>query len=289
VDDGPWTGARWKRAVVAQYAAALRHGELWSKDGTHVLTRIKMARLAEMLSVGPQHRQIRGVLGVFDAYNGWDASDQYPAIWRHQESIHKFIRAEPNAHLIPQSGHNYAPVWAQSGTLHFTQDIRYDSQRVAAVRTRQRSLGIRAWYTMSFSVANETEKTRREIACVLWANSTLGLLLHADHANQAMQGRGTGSKGMLESLPILDINALATWQLEAAEAIWRDFTNREFESFHRCAIDTVRIELDRRVVREMLGLDGEAEDVVKRLRLLLASEPSIHGAKKPVLPEVEDF
>lgn len=94
---------------------------------------------------------------------------------------------------------------------------------------------------------------------------------------------------MLESLPILDINALATWQLEAAEAIWRDFSNREFESFHRCAIDTARIELDRRVVREMLGLDGEAEDVVKRLRLLLASEPSIHGAKKPVLPEVEDF
>ena len=38
------------------------------------------------------------------------------------------------------------------------------------------------------------------------------------------------------------------------------------------------------MVREMLGLDGEAEDVVKRLRLLLASEPSIHGAKKPELP-----
>jgi hypothetical protein len=46
--------------------------------------------------------------------------------------------------------------------------------------------------------------------------------------------------------------------------------------------------LDRRVVREMLGLNGDAEDTVKRLRLLLASEPSIHGAKKPELPTVKD-
>ena len=94
---------------------------------------------------------------------------------------------------------------------------------------------------------------------------------------------------MMESLPILDVNALDTWQLEAAEAIWRDFSNREFDSFHRCAIDLARIELDRRVVREMLGLDASAEDTVKHLRLLLASEPSIHGGKKPVLPAVEDF
>jgi len=137
---------------------------------------------------------------------------------------------------------------------------------------------------MTVPAAEEAEKTRREIACALWANSTLGLLLHADHANQAMQGRGTGSKAMLEGLPILDVMVLDTWQLEAAEAIWRDFANREFDSFHRCAIDPARIELDRRVVREMLGLENGAGDTVKHLRLLLASEPSIHGSKKPELP-----
>jgi hypothetical protein len=103
-----------------------------------------------------------------------------------------------------------------------------------------------------------------------------------------MQGRGRGSKAMLGGLSTLDVRVLDTWQLEAAEAIWRDLANREFESFHRCAIDPPRIELDRRVVREMLGLDNGAEDTVKRLRLLLASEPSIHGSKKPELPVGED-
>jgi len=247
-----------------------------------------MARLGDVASVGPQHRQIRGVLGVFDAYHGWNKSDQFPAIWRHKESIHRGFRADPNARLVPQPRHSYASVWAQSGTLHFTQDIRYDSQRVAAVRTWERTLGVRAWYTITIPAADEVERSRREIACALWANTTLGLLLHADHANQAMQGRGTGNKAMLQDLTVLDVRVLDTWQLEAAEAIWRELANREFESFHRCAMDRARIELDSRVVRDMLGLDGDAEMTIGRLRVLLASEPSIHGSKPPELPVGEN-
>ena len=89
---------------------------------------------------------------------------------------------------------------------------------------------------------------------------------------------------MLEDLPALDVRELDTWQLEAAEAIWRDLADREFESFHRCAVDPARIELDRRVVRDMLGLESDAEMTIRRLRLLLASEPAIHGHKSPELP-----
>ena len=283
VGGGSWTGARWKRGLVTQFASALRRGELWSADGTYILGRIRMARLGDMASVGPQDRQIRGDLGVFDAYHGWNKPEQFPAIWRHKESIHKGLRADPNAHLVPQPTHSYASVWAQSGRLQFTRDIRYDSQRVAAVRTRETALGIRAWFTMTIPASDEVERVRREITCALWAISTLGLLLHADPANQAAQGRGTGNKAMLEDLPVLDVRVLDAWQLEAAEAIWRDFSDREFESFHHCAVDPARIELDRRVVRDMLGLDSDAELTIERLRVLLASEPSVHGSKQPEL------
>jgi hypothetical protein len=288
VDDGPWTGGRWKRALVTQHASAIRRGEFWTSDGTHVLAQIKIVPLSDMLSIGPQDRQIRGSLGVFDSYHGWDRMAQFPAIWRHQESVHKCLRAEPNAHLIPQANHDYSLVWRQAGTLHFTRDIRYDSQRVASVRTQEKSLGIRAWFTMTIPSEDEVDKRRKEIACALWVNSTLGLLLHADCANQAMQGRGTGSKGMLEDLPILDVRTLEAWQLDAAETIWHDFADREFKSFHCCAIDPARSELDTRIVHEMLGLNEDAEETVKQLRFLLANEPSIYGGKMPELPVSEE-
>ena len=287
VGEGPWTGARWKRAVVAQYAAALRRGELWSKDGTHVLTMIKMAQLGDVMSVGPSHRQIRGSLGPFEAFHGFDSLAQFPALWAQEESVQRCIAAEPNAYLVPKPGLNYSSAWDSSGTLHFTPDVRYNSQRLIAVRTRERTLSLSSWFTTIFPL-DDVNNIRHEIACTLWANSTLGLLMHADYAQQAQQGRGRGSRELLLELPIPELREMDFWQLEAAEAIWRDFTNREFESFHRCAVDPARIELDRRVVREMLGLNGDAEETVRRLRFLLANEPSIHGGKKPELPRDED-
>jgi hypothetical protein len=89
---------------------------------------------------------------------------------------------------------------------------------------------------------------------------------------------------MLESLLIPDVINFEAWQLEAAEAIWRDFSNREFESFHKCAIDPSRIELDERVITQMLGLTDDVKQTAKRLRYLLANEPSIYGGKDPILP-----
>ena len=53
---------------------------------------------------------------------------------------------------------------------------------------------------------------------------------------------------------------------------------------HRCAVDPVRIELDGRIVTDLLGLDDQALATITRLRTLLAADPSIHGAKRPDLP-----
>ena len=82
----------------------------------------------------------------------------------------------------------------------------------------------------------------------------------------------------------LDVRKLESWQLDAAQQVWRDFSDRRFLPFYQCAVDPVRIELDERLVRDMLGLGEDAVASVARLRTLLASDPSIHGSKKPALP-----
>ena len=296
----PWKASRWKHGLLGQFAAALGRSELWADDGAHVVGRIPTVAMSKVCNVGPEHKRIRGLTGVFEAYHGpygeaqlpavrnldspgWSQA-QFPAIWSLDSSVHQGLHAEPNAWLVPKPDRDHRPIWSQSGTLHTTCDIRYNSQRVMATITVVQALGIRAWFTLQVYDDDPLFKYRRGIALALWQNSTLGMLLHANHSNRAQQGRGTGNKGMLESLPTLDVRKLESWQLDEARSIWRDLQDRTFQPFHECAVDPARIELDQRVVRDLLGLGEDAVAAVARLRTLLATDPSIHGSKKPVLP-----
>ena len=283
VGESSWKTARWKHALIGQFASAVERGELWTGDGMSLAGHIPISALADVCNVGPQHRRIRGSLGVFDGYHGFNEQAQFHAIWSLNSEIHQGMISEPNAWLIPKPDKDHAPIWEQSGTLQSTCDVRYNAQRIMTTRTSTRALGVSSWHTLICHDDDPVVRTQREIALAAWCNSTLGLLLHANHANRTQEGRGRGNKGMLETLPTLDVWELAPWQLEAAQDIWRDFELRKFESFHRCAVDPARIELDERIVRDMLGLGEEAVVAVARLRRLLASDPSVHGSKRAEL------
>ena len=281
VGSEPWKAARWRNGATAQFAAALERGELWASDGTRAVARVPVAPMKDVCNVGPQDRRIRGSLGVFDGYHGRNDQAQFPALWTLDSSIHQGLITDPNAWLVPKPGIAYQSIWSQAGALHVTRDIRYNAQPIMAIRTNVRTLGVRAWYTLSVQDDDPTLKTQRETALALWFNSTLGLILHANGSNRSQDGRGQGSKGMLETMSTLDVRKLRPWQLDAAQAIWRDFSDRKFGSFHQCAVDPARIDLDRRIVQDLLGLDEDAVDAVARLRTLLATDPSIHGTKEP--------
>ena len=283
VEEGPWTAARWRRALIGQFAAALQRGELWAEDGTRSIGNVPVALLKDVCNVGPQDRQIRGSLGAFEAYHGWNDQAQFPALWGLNSVVHKGMLVEPNAWLAPKPNIDHKQIWDQSSTLQLTRDIRYNAQPVMAARTDSRTLGVRAWFSLIVRDSNSLAGARREIALALWCNSTLGMLLHAHHSNKAQEGRGQGNKGMLETLTTLNALELQPWQLDGAESIWEDYRNREFRPFYECVIDPVRIGLDERIVRDVLGLAEDAVQAVAQLRVLLASDPSIHGSKKPAV------
>ena len=283
VGDAPWSAARWRQALTGQFASALERGELWTEDGTRLAGHVPVGIMGEVCNVGPQHRRIRGSLGVFDGYHGHNEQAQFPAIWSLDSSVHNRMSAEPNAWLVPQPNRDHQGIWSQAGMLHISPSVRYTSQPIHAVRTRVRTLGVNTWFTLRVQDDDPASAARREVALTLWANSTLGLLVQANHANSVQEGRGIGNKGMLETLATLDMRNLESWQLDEAQAIWRDFSDRQFQPFYRCAVDPARIELDERIVRDVLGLGEDAVASVARLRLLLAVDPSIHGSKKPEL------
>ena len=127
VGEGPWTAARWRRVVTGQVASALERGELWMEDGAQVAGHVPVAVMDEVCNVGPQHRRIRGSLGVFDGYHGWNGDAQFPAIWSLDSSVHQSMSSEPNAWLVPKPGIDHMPIWSQAGTLHITVDVRYNA------------------------------------------------------------------------------------------------------------------------------------------------------------------
>ncbi len=284
VNEDSWKASRWKRALAGQFASALERGEIWSEDGSHVAGRVPVATMKEVCNVGPQHRRIRGSLGVFDGYHGYNEYAQFPALWSHKNFIHQSLVSEPNAWLVPQPNRDHSPIWSQAGTLQITPDVQYDSQRIITTVTSVRALGVSAWHTLQVYEDDTFVRSRLEVVLAAWCNSTLGIVLHANHSSRSQAGRGRGNKGMLETMTSLDVRKLQPWQLDEAQAIWRDFRDRKFQPFYRCAVDPARIALDERLVRDMLDLGEDAVAAVANLRALLASEPSIHGSKNPIIP-----
>ena len=288
VGEEPWSAARWRHSLTGQFASAVERGEMWAADGGKVAGHFPVAPMGKVCNVGPQHRRIRGSLGVFDGYHGYNEQAQFPALWSLDSSIHDRMTTEPNAWLIPQHNRNHQPIWSQAGMLQVAPSVRYTSQPIMAVRTRVTTLGVNTWFTLRVHDDDPTSAARPEIALALWANSTLGMITQANHANSVQEGRGIGNKGMLESLTTLDVRKLELWQLDETQSIWNDFKERKFQPFYKCAVDPVRIELDERVLRDLLGLGEDAVTTIARMRTLLASDPSIHGSKKPELP-TQDF
>ena len=147
-----------------------------------------------------------------------------------------------------------------------------------------RTLGVRAWHTLRL---NDSEHEQREgdgvRAGALVQLDLSGCSATPAEANPSQLGRGQGSRTLLRELPTLNVLELNSWQLAAVESAWRTMAHVEFQSFHRCAVDPARIELDRVLVQDILGLGSEGEETVARLRRILAGEPSIHGSKAPAL------
>ena len=75
-------------------------------------------------------------------------------------------------------------------------------------------------------------------------------------------------------MPVLDVDRLSPSQLTAATAVYADLKHRELQGFSALAKDPVRLELNERLCREVLGIDPE---IVADITRKLALEPTLHA------------
>ena len=166
-----------------------------------------------------------------------------------------------------------AKVWATASRSHLNLDFRFNSQPLSVAFTERVTIGGTAWPNVVFG------DERFDYSLTLWSNSTLGLLLHWWHSNRQHAGRGRTTIRAVESLPVLDFRTLSDDQLATAEAIFKDFRDRELKPAYLADADPNRALLDRRVICELLGFDESVYEGVRRLAAKWCAEPSVHGGK----------
>ena len=182
---------------------------------------------------------------------------------------------DPDSQLLVRQGleTKAADVWATASRTHLNLDFTFGSQALAVAFTEAESIGGRVWPNVIFP------NRSYEYAFSVWGNSTLGLLAYWWHSNRQQSSKAGMTIRSADSLPVLDLRALTDEQLSTAEAIFNDMKHKDLKPAYLADADLNRALLDRRVIRDLLGLDEDTYTAVRRLSAKWCAEPSVHGGK----------
>ncbi len=214
-------------------------------------------------------------------------------LWAHKAENEKKLIVAPDKEGRVRPGLNQKAVgiWAKATRLHFSLDLGFGSQPLAACLTEERCIGGRAWPNYILYENNNpknnnqakppapTEKMEWVYPVVLWSNTTLGLLIRWLHGSRQQIGRSITTISRLPELKVLDHRSLTEEQLATAQAIFEEFREKEFLPANEAYLDPTRIGLDEAVFVRMLAQPEEIMDWPEVIRDRWCREPTVHGGK----------
>lgn len=148
------------------------------------------------------------------------------------------------------------------------------SESLLAAATEEEVHGGRAWTTLK---AGEMLQK----AFSLWANSTLGMIVHWTQGQRTQKGRSTTQIGALKKIPCPDLARLPLSQLERAARLFDELAKITLKPACQAHCDENRWRIDA-VVCETL-FPPKAKKTIAQLRQLWCAETSVHGDNKKAL------
>lgn len=243
--------------------------------------------------IGPIHRDINGtnpggsIRGPFDIKGAKAGSaSTYPVLWSHDAERERSMSFEADSEGVARRGRTrsgqaaldikVASIWSTASHSHVNLDFRFNSQSTGMQFTKSKTIGGRAWISIQLA-SPELEK-----ALVLWANTSLGMLLRWWHSNKQQSGRGNLGKSTLQTLPVLDVTSLSRKQRAEAVKLFDAMHDQPLLPLNEIDKDLVRKDLDEKFALNVLGLSNKVTGSggsLELLRLKLSREPSIRGDK----------
>ena len=269
-----WGAVRLSDHSLAQTAYALGQSRLWL-PGYAKAVDLAVSPLSDVGERGVYHINIAGSKAPFRKTPP-SATSTYPCLWNHNAKKERRLLCEPDSQLEVRPGmeSKAAVVWSTAGRAHLNLDFRFNSQPLTVAITERSSIGGRAWPNINL------QDPRFDTAFSVWCNSTLGLLLFWWHANPQVAGRATTTISSVGRMPVLDFRSLSKSQVLTAEMIFEEFRDKQLQPAYLADADSNRAQLDRYVLRDLLGFDDDVYQAVRRLAAKWCAEPSVHGGKK---------
>ena len=283
LEDDPWSVIGLKDCIVAQAAFQLAQGRVWLPQMREQdAPSIPATTVAQICRVGLHDANIVGN-GAQAAFTRTPhrVAASFPMLWGHDATREQRMIVDPDSEGRVRVGKEDRAhdIWDTRSHAHHNRDFRFNSQPLGVAFTERQTIGGRAWPSVQFDTRTQ------EIACTLWGNTTLGLLLYWWHSGRQQAGRGRMPITAIRTMPTLDVTQLTAEQLAIAEAIFEGMRDAEFLPANEAWRDGSRKELDRRVLTELLGLPESILEPLDLLRLKWCSEPSVHGGKNTRPPD----
>ena len=290
----------WNLSRIADLSLAQTAHQLTNKKSIWLPTMSKsdsvdipLTTVANIGEIGPYHADINGKTSTGGIRGPFDISPitpnsvpTYPVLWSHDAERERTMSFEGDSEGISRQGstseeqaivdRKVENIWNTASHCHFNRDFQFNSQSTGMQFTPRETIGGRAWLSISLSSVDQ------EKALVVWANTSLGLLLHWWHANKQQSGRGSIGKSMLQTLPILDVTALEPELLAEAVQLFDAMSGQPLSPLHELDSDPVRKALDEAFARNVLKLPESilaSGGPLELLRAKLSQEPSIRGSK----------
>ncbi len=274
---GIWTGVGVKSfELLTLVDRFTQSGRFQPLNENQDVAQIPMTTLYDLFGVGPTHDLIGHPhggdgRGAFEFHELSQDSKRMQdlSLWAANSKTQTSIRVNPTHYGTPMATNDeVTEMRDRRSTLYYQRNMRWTSQKIICAVTDQPHMGGNAWTTLS----HDDEAVRFGFA--LWANSSLGMLVHWSRSQRQQLGRGLTKIGAVKQMPCPDFEDQAL--LAAARSMLKqrpDLLDVALKPANASNHDPGRTEINE-AVSEMFKLDpGSLADIAD----VWCDEPAIIG------------